>query len=156
MRPIGRFPLAVLAQALPVAQPPSPAAGGIVSIWWRLDQWSLTSANRPVIVMGVGANVLPMPMNDANLKRRIAAVAADSANVQFTAHARTRMRERRVIASQVIEALCKGFVSEGAHQNIYGNWQCTLERVVAGDRIRVAAALVEHDGESVVVVTVMR
>ena len=36
------------------------------------------------------------------------------------------------------------------------HWQCTLERVVAGDRIRVAAALVEHDGESVVVVTVMR
>jgi hypothetical protein len=47
-------------------------------------------------------------------------------------------------------------VVEPAHRNIRGNWQCTLEARLAGDQVRVAAALLtDTDGEWVMVVTVM-
>ncbi len=103
-----------------------------------------------------GAAILPLRMNDANLKRRIAALAQDSAKVVVTTHARKRMRERRVLLTQVIEVLQKGVISGSAHQNIRGNWQCTLTKVVAGDRIDVAAAIyVDAAGELVIVITVI-
>lgn len=99
-------------------------------------------------------NVVPL-MNSTTLRKRIAAVALDSSQVQLTKHALARMAKRGVVLTQILKVLQKGVVVENAHQNIHGNWQCTLEHVVAGDRIKVAAALVVNDGDSVVVLTVM-
>ena len=99
---------------------------------------------------------MPLRMTDATMKRRIAKLAQDSAKVIVTHHAKKRMRQRRVLLTQVLEVLLRGAVIEPAHQNIHGNWQCTLVKVVAGDRIRVAAALaVDEEGEAVIVITVM-
>lgn len=95
-------------------------------------------------------------MNDGNLRSRIAELAEDTARVEFSKHARIRMRERRVSVTQVLEVLRRGRVNEPAHRNIHGNWQCTLERSIAGDRVMVAAALYEEDGEAVIVVTVIK
>jgi hypothetical protein len=45
-------------------------------------------------------------------------------------------------------------VSEPAHTNIQGNWQCTLTRRNAGDEVRVAAAIERaKDGDWVIVTT---
>lgn len=71
-------------------------------------------------------------------------------------HAKKQMRKRGVTDLQVLQVLRKGYVVEPAHRNIYGNWQCTLEALVAGDRIKVAAALLSAStDESVVIITVM-
>ena len=95
-------------------------------------------------------------MTDGLLRRRIAKVVGDSSRVLFTRHARMRMRTRRVLPTQVLHALRLGYVVEPAHRNIRGNWQCTLEARVAGDQVRVVAALMtDSEGEWVVIVTVM-
>jgi hypothetical protein len=100
-------------------------------------------------------NVMALPMNDANLRRVIAETAEDSARVRLTKHAKARMRERGVTLVQVLKVLRDGSVVESAHQDIHGNWKCVLEKVVAGDRVRVAAAYVQEGTAVVVVITVM-
>ena len=96
-------------------------------------------------------------MNDETFRRQIAAVVAtDSLRMIVPLHAKKQMRKRRVTDLQVLYVLRKGHVVEPAHQNIHGNWQCTLEALIAGDRIKVAAALLtEQNNKSVVVITVM-
>lgn len=95
-------------------------------------------------------------MTDQILRRRIAQAAADSSRVLFTRHARMRMRTRKVAPTQVLGVLRFGYLVEPGYRNIRGNWQCTLEARMAGDEVRVAAALMtDADGEWVVVITVM-
>ena len=95
-------------------------------------------------------------MTDPILRRRIAQIAGDSSRVLFTRHARMRMRTRKVLPTQVLHVLRLGYVAEPAHRNIRGNWQCTLEAHVAGEQVRVAAALMtDSEGEWVVIVTVI-
>lgn len=95
-------------------------------------------------------------MTNDRLRRLIAATAADSSRVIFTNHARLRMRQRRILLTQVQYALQRGYVVEPAHQDLKGNWKCTLQATVAGDLVKVAAALIEDDaGNTVVVITVM-
>lgn len=101
-------------------------------------------------------NVIPIGMNDQRLARRIAGVAADSSKVVIVSHAKQRMRQRGVLLTQVLQVLQKGRVTDHAHRNVHGNWQCTLEATIAGDRIKVAAALQEDpNGDLVIVITVM-
>ena len=72
--------------------------------------------------MGMAAPVLRFAMNDASLKRKIAELAADSSHVAILPHARKRMRERRILLTQVLHCLCHGNVVEPAHQDIKGCW----------------------------------
>lgn len=94
-------------------------------------------------------------MNDDTLRRRIAQLVADSSKMVLSLHAKNQMRRRKVLPTQVLHVLRKGYIVEHAHRNTKGNWQCTLEGLVAGDRIKVAAALVGDSSASVVVITVM-
>ncbi len=104
----------------------------------------------------VKPKIIPLAMTDHGLARKIAQIAGDSSRVVTTLHARKRMRQRRVLLTQVIKVLQGGSVVEHAHRDIHGNWKCTLEKLVAGDRIRVAVALESDDsGELVIVITVM-
>ncbi len=79
--------------------------------------------------------------NDVTLARAIARLAADSSRVVLTTHAKRRMKERGILLTQVLECLKSGTVDEPAHQDIHGSWKCTLGKVIAGDHVRVAAAL---------------
>ena len=65
------------------------------------------------------------------------------------------MRQRRVTLPQVLTVLRKGRVVEPAHQDVKGNWKCTLECLAAGDHVRVAAAIEEEHAIAVIVLTVM-
>ncbi|MCI3206533.1 hypothetical protein DBA20_16370 [Pandoraea capi] len=98
---------------------------------------------------------IPFRMNDANLLRMIREASADTSRVQFSKHSKQRMRQRKITPTQVYECLRNGQVSEPAHENIHGHWQCTLQRRHAGDDVRVAAAIMHDDhGRWVVVITV--
>ena len=66
------------------------------------------------------------------------------------------MRQRRILLTQVQYVLQRGNVSESAHQDLTGQWKCTLQAKVAGDLVRVAAALMEDEAKNtVIVITVM-
>lgn len=102
------------------------------------------------------APIVRFAMNDASLRRKIAELAKDSARVVLTAHAKRRMRQRHILITQVLHCLRQGSVVEPAHQDITGCWKCTLETIVSGDVVRVAAAIDKDDnGELVIVITVM-
>lgn len=95
-------------------------------------------------------------MTDHALRRRIAQLATDSANIVITPHARKRMRERHILLTQIQKVLLRGTMVESAHQDIHGYWKCTLQLTVSGDSIKVAAALgEEHLRNKVIVITVM-
>jgi replicative DNA helicase len=94
------------------------------------------------------------PMTDEALRRQIAALAKDSSLVIVTDHAAERMALRNVSLTQVLEVLRKGTIYEPAHLNIYGNWQCTLERVTTGDLVRVACAVDDSDPSRTVAVAI--
>ena len=97
----------------------------------------------------------PFRLNDRSLRRLIRETAQDANRVFFTSHSKQRMRQRRIDADQVLDCLRNGVVSEPAHTNLHGNWQCTLTRLNAGDEISVAAALDRtEDGDWVIVITV--
>ena len=58
-------------------------------------------------------------MNDASVLGLLREIAADSARVIFTHHARQRMRQRKVSPVQVIACLQRGVVREPVR------WACT-------------------------------
>ena len=103
---------------------------------------------------GIGEPI-PLRLNDANMLRSIRLLAEDSLNVFIEPHARQQMKRRKITRTQVIACLQHGAMFESAHENIRGNWKCTLRHHHAGDLVRVAAA-VERDenGDWIAVVTV--
>lgn len=95
-------------------------------------------------------------MSDAILARRIAEVSEDSVNVIITAHAKKQMRRRRILLTQVMKVLQRGRVVEPAQQDMRGNWKCTLELLVSGDLVKIAAVVKETGmGDRVLVITAM-
>lgn len=105
--------------------------------------------------MGMTA-VLKFKMSNEMLRRKIAKIAADSSRVVITQHAKQRMRQRKVLLRQVLDVLHGGKIVEPAHQNTHGDWCCTLEKLTAGDRVKVPAVLESKDsGEFVIVITVI-
>jgi hypothetical protein len=98
---------------------------------------------------------IPLRFNDVSLLRKLREVAQDSGQVFFTPHAKARMKQRRITRPQVLACLRQGSIDEPAHQNIRGNWQCTVRHVHAGDLVRVAAVLErDENGDLIAVITV--
>ncbi len=109
----------------------------------------------PIIIIGVNSVTIPFVLNDRNLLRLLRAAARDTSRVFMTSHAKQRMRQRKITPTQVYDCLRKGAITEPAHVNIHGHWQCTLMRRNAGDDVCVAAALERNDdGDWVAVITV--
>lgn len=98
---------------------------------------------------------LPFRLNDANLLRLVREIAQDTGKVFITRHAKRRMRERSITPTQVYACLRQGSVSEPAHEDIGGDWKCTLVHRHAGDEVHVAAAVRrDENGDWIAVVTV--
>jgi hypothetical protein len=115
----------------------------------------LRSPYLPIIIMGMNPVTIPFVLNDRNLLRLLRAAARETSRVFMTSHAKQRMRQRRITPTQVYDCLRKGVITEPAHVNIHGHWQCTLMRRNAGDEVCVAAALERNDnGDWIAVVTV--
>jgi len=100
--------------------------------------------------------VKPFPLNDANFLKRLRDVAADSARVKLTVHARERMGQRRLTLPQVLDCLRRGRIDESATLTMRGDWKATLHHQWAGDVVRVAVALRKTAGNDfAVVITVI-
>lgn len=82
-----------------------------------------------------------MRMNDATALKVLREIAEDSARVIFTAHARQRMRQRKVTPVQVLACLQRGIVSEPVALDFHGNWKLTVTHRVAGRDLDVAVAI---------------
>ena len=99
---------------------------------------------------------LPFALNDANFSDRLRDAVKQGRWI-ISEHAIKRMRERRITPQQVKACLLSGTIAEPAALTVYGDWKATLERRVAGERIRVAVALEKRPtGEMAAVVTVMK
>ncbi len=79
-------------------------------------------------------------------------LAEDSSNVYFSDHAMTRMEERGITTLDVISCLRNGLVTERPHTDVHGNWRCTLQHNISGDRVNVVAAI-DEDKLIIIVVT---
>ena len=101
------------------------------------------------------AKLIPIPINDANMLRIIRELSADTENVFIEPHAKKRMKQRHITRTQVYACLRFGMIDEHAHENIRGNWKCTLRHHHAGELIRVTAAIEKDEaGDWIAVVTV--
>ena len=66
----------------------------------------------------------------------------DSSRVFLTAHARARMRQRRISIIQVLRCLRHGKISEGPAPDVMkGGWKCTVEHYTAGEQIGVSVGI---------------
>jgi hypothetical protein len=72
-------------------------------------------------------------------------VAEDSSRIVVVAHAKERMRERKINIGQVVKCLQKGVISEPAHLTQFGDWKATVTYRCAGDSISVAVTLEKRD-----------
>jgi len=70
-------------------------------------------------------------------------------------HARRRAESRGFTDAQIYRCLRTGQMVDGPYRNIKGNWESTFEGTVAGDAMRVGAALHLATLEYVVVITVV-
>lgn len=113
-----------------------------------------TTSDKPVIITGM-AKPVALPINDANMLRIIRELAKDTVNVFIEPHAKKRMKQRSITPTQIYACLRKGVIDEPAHENIRGNWKCTLRHQHAGDLVRLAAAIEKDEsGDWIAVVTV--
>ncbi|MBF0168853.1 MAG: DUF4258 domain-containing protein [Alphaproteobacteria bacterium] len=79
--------------------------------------------------------------------------AEDTSRIVLTRHAELRMRQRRITMKQVIACLRLGVMTEGPALDIKGCWTCRVERMVAGDNVKVALAI--DPVAKIIIITVM-
>lgn len=98
---------------------------------------------------------IPIPINDANMLRIVRELSADTENVFIESHAKQRMKKRNITRTQIYACLRYGSIDEPAHENIRGNWKCTLRHQTAGDLVRVVVAIEKDEaGDWIAIVTV--
>ena len=103
----------------------------------------------------MGATIHLKNLSNAELQRHVRALAADSAKVFITEHARDRMIERQVSDIEVIECLRHGVIQRPPQTDRKtGDLKCRMENFGASRNLAVVAALGDHR-PGVVVVTVM-
>lgn len=74
-------------------------------------------------------------------QRIIRTLAADSSNIVMIHHARQRSGQRRISPRQIQMCCLKGTIAEGPFLNAHGNWQVTLFRHAAGERVNCVVAI---------------
>lgn len=93
--------------------------------------------------------------SDRQLERHIRQSAKDSTHVIFTTHARTRMRQRHVNDSMVLEVLRLGSFGLPPEPDMkHPGLLCRMQRFVAGMQVAVVV-YVEYPATDLVVVTVI-
>lgn len=98
----------------------------------------------PIIIMAM-VTLIPLRMSDSHFLRIVREVAKDTARMKLSRHAKERMEGRGFSISQVFACIRRGAIYEPVHQDVRGDWKCTLRLVWAGDDIRVAIALKRND-----------
>lgn len=98
---------------------------------------------------------IPIHLNGPVAERLVREVATDTARVFLTAHAKQRMKERKIDRAQVFEVLRRGRVIEAPSRQPGGEWKFTMQRMAMGDDVTVAVVLDRDErGNLVAVLTV--
>ncbi|ALM86998.1 DUF4258 domain-containing protein [Bordetella sp. N] len=101
------------------------------------------------------SDVIPLRLSGHQFLRIVRGLATDTVNVKFSGHALDRMRERGYTTTQVYACIRKGSLYEPVHQDIRGDYKCTLRHICSGDEVKVAIALKRNDrGGWIAVITV--
>jgi len=103
----------------------------------------------------MGRKVLEFRLADAEAKRLLQQIAAESDAVHFTQHARQQMRKRKITPLQVINCLRKGRITESPCLDLHGNWQLRIERYACGEEIGCGVAI-DMTGPKAIVITSFR
>ncbi|WP_345250432.1 DUF4258 domain-containing protein [Pigmentiphaga soli] len=94
-------------------------------------------------------------MTDANFLRILRELSSVTANIKLSRHARERMSERGFTVAQIYACVRRGVIYEPVHQDVRGDFKCTLRHTHAGDEIHVAVALKRNArGDWIAVLTV--
>ncbi|WP_126456878.1 DUF4258 domain-containing protein [Sulfuriflexus mobilis] len=87
----------------------------------------------------------------------IRTAAQETDRVEWSSHAKKRMRQRKVSMTQVLRVLKTGGILEGPYEDIKtGHWKCRLEQFTAGDNVNVVVAIERNeDSTPIIIVTAM-
>jgi len=97
------------------------------------------------------AGPVPLPLSRPRAAAILRAAADDGGKVVFTDHALRRMRQRRILRTQVLRCLGRGRIVEGPAADLHGNWTCRMTGRAEGRGLSVAVAIQPPDG--VIVIT---
>ncbi len=99
------------------------------------------------------AHVVPLPMRRATALKLVRELVRDTDNIVLLPHARKRMKKRSINNRQIEICLRLGIIREGPFMNQHGNWQVTMERLAAGEEMKLAVAIEEET--KLLIITVM-
>jgi hypothetical protein len=86
-------------------------------------------------------NVVPLKLSKPAALRVIREIAANPDNVVPVAHAKKRMRERRLSMTQVRRVVLAGFIDGDPWLDEHGSWRVTMRGGAAGEQITVGLAI---------------
>jgi hypothetical protein len=87
------------------------------------------------------AKPVPLSLSKPKALSLVRELAKDSGNVVFSDHALKRMRQRRVTPQMVLQCLLRGVIVEGPVLSLKGTWELAMQRMAAGEKLRVALAI---------------
>jgi hypothetical protein len=83
----------------------------------------------------------PHSLSAGRALRVIRELATKSENILIVEHGQKRSRQRNISASQIQHCCLKGTIEEGPFLNSHGNWQVTLFRHAAGQKVTCVVAI---------------
>lgn len=96
-------------------------------------------------------------LTSSRAKQLLKEAGEGKGRLAISVHASARMKQRKIGRTQVLETLKHGSFVEPLHQDVKGDWRCSVGWFHAGSRIVVAVVIkLDDKGDLVVVATVFR
>jgi hypothetical protein len=96
----------------------------------------------------------PLPPTERQVRQWLREASEGTRRLLFTKHAEQRMQQRRIGRRQVLQVLRTGTISEPLHQDVTGDWRCSVSGFHAGMHLTVGVVLKQkEDGAWVIVAT---
>ncbi len=104
-----------------------------------------------------GMGSVSLHLTAARARKLLKEAGEGKGRLAISVHANTRMKQRKIGRTQVLETLKHGSFVEPLHRDVKGDWRCSVGWFHAGSRIVVAVAFkLDDKGDLVVVATVFR
>lgn len=92
------------------------------------------------------------PPSERHARQWLREAAEGARRLLFTKHAEDRMRQRQIGRRQVLQVLRTGTFSEPLHQDVTGDWRCSVTGFHAGMHLTVGVVLKQKEGGAWVIV----
>jgi len=83
----------------------------------------------------------PNNLSSPEALQLIRQVAQDSKNIIVSRHALDRQKQRKITMRQIEQCLLRGTIIEGPFVNDKGNWQVSMHRHGAGEKVTCVVAI---------------